>query len=478
MGKEVHFLCLFPGSLQLNTFIMEIRKKITYQFITIVAIILFLSLISIYISFSESRKEEFYDRLASKAKLVAQMLVEIDEIDTEVLRKIEKNNPLSLPNEKIIIYDYRNSIIYSSDEEGKLNVPDDLINKVRLIEEIKLKQKPYEIYGQFYTGQYDRIVVFAAATDIFGLLKLKRLRIILLIVFITSLIIVFFSGRLFAARSLYPISKIITQVDKIGVANLNERVDEGNEKDELARLANTFNKMLERLETAFKIQKNFIANASHELRTPLTAISGQLEVTLLKKRTNEEYHKTLDSVLEDIKNLNNVANRLLLLAQASSDFGEIDFSNFRIDDALWQAKNEIMKRNPGYSIHIGFDERIDDEEKLLIHGNDLLLKTAIGNLMDNACKYSSDNSVEVKLGNEDNMLSIKFTDNGIGISSEEIKMIFQPFYRSRNVMNTKGHGLGLSLVEKIVQLHKGAINLISRPGKGSEFTMILPISVK
>ncbi len=457
---------------------MEIRKKITYQFIGIVAIILFLSLISIYISFSESRKEEFYDRLASKAKLVAQMLIEIDEIDTEVLRKIEMNNPLSLPNEKIIIYDYRNSIIYSSDEDDRLIISDELINKVRLIEELKLKQKPFEIYGQFYTGQYDRIVVFAAATDIFGILKLKRLRIILIIVFVTSLIIIFFSGRLFAARSLYPISEIITHVDQIGVGNLNERVDEGNGKDELARLASTFNKMLERLETAFEIQKNFIANASHELRTPLTAISGQMEVVLLKKRTNEEYQNTLHSVLEDIKNLNNVSNRLLLLAQASSDFGEVDFSKFRIDDALWQARNEILKRNPGFSVNIDFDEKIDEEEKLIVHGNDLLLKTAIGNLIDNACKYSKDNAVHVKLVNEDNMLIIKFIDNGIGISGEEIKMIFQPFYRSRNVMNTKGHGLGLSLVEKIVQLHKGNINVLSEPGKGSEFTIILPVSSK
>lgn len=456
---------------------MEIRQKITYQFIGIVAVILFLSLISIYISFSESRKEDFYDRLASKAKLVAQMLIEIDEIDTEVLRKIEKNNPLSLPNEKIIIYNYKNEIEYSNDDEKILNISADLINRVRLNEELKLRQKPYEIFGQFYTGQYDRIVVFAAATDIFGIVKLKRLRIILLIVFITSLIIIYISGRIFAARSLYPISKIISQVDQIGVSNLNERVDEGNGKDELAKLANTFNNMLQRLEAAFKVQKNFIANASHELRTPLTAISGQLEVILLKKRTAKDYQTTLNSVFEDIRNLNNVSDRLLLLAQASSDFSKADFSRFRIDDRIWQARNEIMKRYPSGILNINFDETIDDENKLTIEGNPLLIKTAIGNLMDNACKFSNSNIVEVNLYNEKKNLVIKIKDKGIGISNDEIKMIFQPFYRSGNVMNTRGHGLGLSLVDKIVQLHKGKIEVISEPGNGSEFIISLPLSI-
>ncbi|MCK7462304.1 MAG: hypothetical protein MZU84_09655 [Sphingobacterium sp.] len=161
---------------------MEIRKKLTYQFIAIVALILLLSSVAIYISFSKSRKEEFYDRLGNKAKLVAQMLIEIDEIDAELLKKIEKNNPLSLPNEKIIIFDYQNKQIYNSDEDHVLNIPEQYINKVRLVEKIRYVQKPYEVLGKFYTSEFDRIVVFAAATDIFGINKLKRLRLILLIV--------------------------------------------------------------------------------------------------------------------------------------------------------------------------------------------------------------------------------------------------------------------------------------------------------
>jgi signal transduction histidine kinase len=458
---------------------MEMQKKLTYQFIAIVALILIVSLLAIYISFSQSRKEEFYDRLGSKAKLVAQMLLDIDEIDTELLKKIEKNNPLSLPNEKIIIYDYNNNIIlYSNDDTGVLKITEEQINESRLEEEIKIKQKPYEILAHFYTGQYDRIIVFTAATDIFGLNKLKNLRIILLIVFVLSLGIVYAAGRIFATRALSPISNIITQVDGISVSNLNERVDEGNGKDEIARLAKTFNKMLQRLESSFKVQKNFIANASHELRTPLTVLTGQLEVVLMKARDNSEYRQTLISVLEDIKNLNLISNRLLILAQASSESDEVDFSVVRIDDVLWQARNEIIRRNKNYTANINFSASIDAEEKLIVYGNGLLMKTAINNLMDNACKYSANNQVNVLLNCNNTTLEMKFIDSGIGIAKEELKMIFQPFYRSNNVMNIKGHGIGLSIVEKIILLHEGKIEVSSKPGKGSVFSLSLPVYKK
>lgn len=454
---------------------MEIRKKLAYQFIGIVAFILLFSLVAIYISFSQARKEEFYDRLGSKAKLVVQMLIDIDEIDADLLKKIEKNNPLSLPNEKIIIFDFENKKIYSTDDDNTLIIPANRIQKVRQQEEIHFRQNSYEIYGQFYTGQFDRIVVFAAATDIFGLNKLKRLRIIMLIVFILSLVIVYVAGRLFAIRALAPISNIVKQVNGIEVTNLHTRLNEGNEKDEIAHLAKTFNKMLDRLEVAFLIQKNFIANASHELRTPLTVITGQIEVILMKARTNEEYKNTLILVLDEIKNLNLLSNKLLLLAQTSDKSGDLNFAPVRIDDALWKAQKEVLTRNKKYSIEIIFEEGIDDDSKLSVFGNELLLKTALTNLMDNACKYSENHRAEVRLNTVRNNLTIQFIDNGIGIHANEIKLIFQPFFRSKNALSISGHGIGLSLVEKIIMRHNGNIQVISEIGKGSVFTINLPI---
>jgi len=455
---------------------MEIRKRLSYQFIAIFALILFISFLTIYLLFASIRKADFYDRLGSKATMVAQMLIEFDEIDAELLKRIESNNPLSLPNEKIVIYDNQDHILYSTDYILQLNISTALIKNVRLNGDIHLSQYPFEILGQFYTSNNARLVVFAAATDIFGLRKLKRLRLILLFVFILSLVIVFFAGRIFATRALQPISDIMTQAETIGVSNLDSRIDEGPGNDELTQLARTFNRMLDRLEIAFLTQKNFIANASHELRTPLTVITGQLEVILMKERSNDDYRNTILSLLDDIKNLNQISNRLLLLAQTSSEFPETGFEQIRIDDTIWQARNEILKRQNQYSIRVHFSEEIDNEDKLTVTGSELLLRTAMLNLIDNGCKYSDDHTVDVNLSNNDEELIIRFSDKGIGIPGEEMELIFQPFYRANNAKRIKGHGIGLSLVEKIIALHEGVIDVTSVIDKGTEISIRLSSS--
>ena len=454
---------------------MEIRKRLLYQFIGIVAAILVFVSLSVYFLFAEGRKQEYYERLGSKARLVAQMLIDIDEIDAELLKKIEKNNPVSLQNEKIIIFDYKDSIVYSTDEESLLKITPEMISEVRLKDELRVKQNPYEILGQFYAGKYDRYVVFAAAQDIYGLRKLIRLRVILFIVFIISLFVVYFSGKIFVSRALIPVSDIMAQVGAIGESNLNARISEGNGRDELSQLARTFNKMLERIESAFNTQKYFIANASHELRTPLTVITGQLEVVLMKARDNEEYRKTITSVLANIKNLNSISNRLLQLAQASTEISATDFRVVRVDEILWQARQDVLKLNSDYQINISLSDSIDDENKLQVMGNNQLLRTAISNIMDNGCKYSDDHTSEVFVNNDNNSIIMTFTDKGIGISEEDLKMIFQPFYRAKNANGTKGHGIGLPLVQKIISLHEGEIHITSEVSKGSTFMISLPL---
>ena len=455
---------------------MEIRKKITLQFVIIVAFIYILTSTAIYISFSETRREEFYDRLSSKARSIAQMLVDIAEIDKEVLHKIEQNNPLSLPNEKVKIYDYQNRLLYSNDEQNSNNYSVELLNDVRISDEVRFRFKKEEIVGYYHKGQYDRIVVFVAAEDIFGIKKLTRLRMILIIVFASGMLIVYMAGKIFARKALKPISDLIDEVDNIETSHPGVQLNVGNGKDEISKLSLTFNRFLKRLESVYSMQKNFINNASHELRTPLTVLSGQLEVILLKKRKPEEYQKVIESTLEELKKLSDFSNQLLLLAQASSDFSDMNFSQCRVDDLLWQSRQELLRRYPTYSIEITFSDQIDSENKLLVYGNSMLLKTAFLNLMDNACKYSISKMVKINLSSElENFLIIEFTDQGIGISDEDLKHIYQPFYRSKDVLQTNGHGIGLSLVDKIVTLHKGEININSRVDSGTTITIRIPL---
>jgi len=311
---------------------MQIRTRLTLQYLLIGGIIMLIASMAIYFSSAGFRRDDFYDRLESKAINTARLLIEVDEIDIDLLKKIEADNPVSLPGEKVIILNYINEILYTSDEAAVINITPHMANKVRLSGTTRFRQDRYEVLGLLYTERYDRFVVFAAATDIDGFTKLRNLRIILLFVCLISFVIFTAAGWLFAGKALEPISGVVSQVEEITFASLNLRVDEGNGTDEIARLARTFNNMLERLETAFRAQKDFISNASHELRTPLTSINGQMEVLLMKERTREEYREAVASVLDDIRNLIDLSNRLLLLAQTSAEKQTAVHRLVRIDE--------------------------------------------------------------------------------------------------------------------------------------------------
>jgi signal transduction histidine kinase len=453
---------------------MEIRKKLTYQISAAISLILLITFVAIYFSFLESRKAEFYDRLARKSKLVGQMLVDIEEIDLTILSKIEENNPLNLYNEKIHLYDIKDREIFTNDLDTTLNISSRLIKKVRAERQVNFRQGDYEVCGVLYSSKGVKLVVFTGAMDTLGKRKLTMLGNILLVTFFFSLVFIFLMGRILADRALRPIGKLIKSVDEISISNLDARVSEGNGKDEIARLAITFNNMLKRLETSFKIQKTFIANASHELRNPLTVLTGQMEVVLMSSRTKSEYYNTLKSAYEDAISINQLANSLLLLAQTSLESTSEKFEKIRIDDILWQSTHEMMNKYPDFQITTNFSENIIDDDHLTISGNEILLKAAIMNLLENSYKYSEKPEVQILVDLNTDTLILTFRDNGIGIPEKEIGMIFNPFFRSSNSIHKKGHGLGLALVQNIAHMHHGYITVASALNKGTTFALHLP----
>lgn len=453
---------------------MKIRQKLTLQFFLMASVILLLFSLTVYILSATYRRDDFYQRLESRAISTARLLIEVDEIDTDLLNKIEEDNPVSLPDEKIIIFNYKNEIVYSTDTRNVILYDDDLLTRIRTSGQIKTKSGRYELMGILFPEEFNRFVVLSAARDIYGFDKMKNLRAILVLLTGIFLLLFYPAGWLFAARSLSPISKVVDRVEEISIASLDLRVDEGNGKDELAHLAHTFNRMLERLETAFEVQKDFISNASHELRTPLTAIRGQLEVLLMKDRTDKEYREATAAVLEDISKLNRLLDRLLLMAHASSEGAREGFREVRIDEILWQAREELLKHEKEYTVTVALDENISDIEHLTMRGDEQLLLSAVTNIMENGCKYSPDRSVRVLLSHDTNNILVSFTDNGPGIAEDEIERIFESFYRSKSTSSVRGHGIGLSLASKIIDIHNGKITVTSRQGEGTTIRLAFP----
>lgn len=452
----------------------NIRTRLTIQFTYIVMFLLILFSFIIYYFSATYRESEFYSRLENRAINTAKLLIEVKEIDYDLLKIIDRNTINALYNEKVLIYDYKDVQIYDSLDEDSIHVSKTLLDKIRLEKEIRYHEGKNEVIGLLYADKYDRFVVIASAFDKYGRSKLNNLKWIIIIGFFVSISLTVFIGKIYSGRALKPMSDVVKQVDKINISSLNMRVNEGNGTDEIAQLAITFNQMLERLESAFEMQRSFVSNASHELRTPLTSITGQIEVSLMKPRTQEEYEFILESVLEDIKNLNSLSNGLLDLAKASSDISAITLNALRIDQILWETREELIERNKNFNIAIQFKEPIYDEKELMVLGNKQLLKTGIVNLMDNACKYSADKSVDIVLSVKDKCIVAEFADKGIGIDSSDLEKIFQPFFRAKNAKSISGNGLGLSLTDKIIQIHRGTISIASQLNRGTTVTISIP----
>jgi signal transduction histidine kinase len=453
---------------------MQIRTRLTLQVLLLGGLIMLITSIAIFYSSASFRKEDFNNRLRNQSRSIARFILNPYEPDENLARIIENDNPANLQNKKIIILNSLNDTIYTSNKNSELELTPEILGRIRTEGRVMYKQGSFDVLGTLYTVGNAPFVVIAAAVDMDGISYLKKLRTILIVVWGISLLLFFIAGWFYSGRALKPISDVIKKVDDISISSLNLRVPEGNGKDELGRLARTFNKMLDRLETSFAMQKNFIANASHELRTPLTAINGQIEVLMMKDRTSGEYKSAIGSVLDDIKSLIGLLNRLLLVARTSAE-GPSGFSNnLRIDEILWQAREDMKKFNAVYHININMDDTVTDSEKIIVAGDEYLLKVAVSNIMENACKYSSDHTVNIRFGCTNNYIEVVFEDKGIGISEEEIIRIFEPFYRGSNAKSVSGSGIGLSLVNQIIKNHNGSLEISSEIGKGTRILLKLP----
>jgi signal transduction histidine kinase len=455
---------------------MKIRTRLTLLFTIVVASILGLFSLGVYYFSAKYREREFYGRLRDKARTTARLLIEVDEVNANLLKVIDRNNLTSLPQEQVMVYNALNQIVYDSDENPHTTPADKpFLNQIRNQQLIHFRNGQKEVVGVLFRYQEDQYVIIASALDRYGLSKLRNLEIVLLIGWLGSLVVVGLAGWIYSGRAISPMSEIVQQADKITASNMNLRIAGGEGKDEISQLAHTFNRMLDRLQQAFEIQRSFVANASHELRTPLTIITGQIEVTLIKRRTVEEYEKRLKAILADISNLNTLSNNLLELAQVSMGTARQPLQEVQVDELIYQAALTLNSKHPDYHVSFAFEDLpADDEQGFIVMGDATLLSTAFLNLMENACKFSPDKSVKVVLGAEGASLKVQFTDRGIGIAETETAYIFEPFYRAGNAKEIKGHGIGLSLTQKIIGLHKGTITVASGLQQGTTFMVLLP----
>jgi two-component system sensor histidine kinase ArlS len=455
---------------------MKIRTKLALRFALIAGSIILLFAIGIYYFASSYRLKEFQKRLKNRAITTAKLLEKVSGVDSSMLVKIDSNTVNLLFDEENFIYNYKDKLLYRFNEgKATFSISDEILNSIKKNGEIKYSEGLRDVVGFYYPENKPEYVIICSAIDYFGIQEINNLRLILIISLITGIILIIISALFYSREAVKPISDVIGQVQSISANNLSSRLTEEGNKDEISMLAHTFNDMLNRLEKSFELQRGFVSNASHELRTPLTSINGQIDVALMDVLNKDEYTSVLNSIKADIRELTTLTNSFLEMAESGMENSHLIAAQTRIDDLLFIVKREVHEKNKNYIINISFDDTINDDTKLIIPANLSMLKRLFHNLIDNACKFSNDKTVNIIISSSVlNRLLIYFKDTGIGIPESEIDKITEPFYRASNVSGKKGYGIGLSMAKQIVALHKGEINISSKLNKGTTIKLSFP----
>lgn len=297
--------------------------------------------------------------------------------------------------------------------------------------------------------------------------QLDQLKLILFFGLPAVLIVALIAGLFVASRALSPFQQIVTRLETISADQLSQRLPLPSTNDEIKKLVVALNLMLERIEDSFASQEKFIADASHQLLTPLTILKGEFEL----QQKSEPNSLFIKSGLQEIDALAKIIKDMLLLARIDSGVSELSFSEIYLDEIILEVISKLKKLSANKNIQIKFDI-IDSSERKKILGEYDLLTNVFMNLIENAIKYSPENSsviINVQWLLETTKFSVQ--DFGPGISEIMRPHLFKRFSRGDTSSKSKGFGLGLSIAQKIAEIHKTVIILDKNPAQGSVFTV-------
>jgi signal transduction histidine kinase len=431
---------------------MLIRTKLILRFTLLVAGLLVGFSAFVYYFQAAARRQRFVHRMESSALLAARVLIR----SGHPAGAVHPRDLLMMTGERLRVLGPSGQTLFAE----AASLPAGLAGQ---LESTRVR---YKSQGAIYQ-------VEISAIDRLGRSQLDTLRLILVVGNVGTLLLIILAGWVLANQFLQPIARVVEQVELITASNLGQRVDEGNRRDEIARLAITFNQMLAGVEQAFEAQKSFLSHASHELRTPLATLLGTLETSLAYDNTLGDSKESIESGLEDVRHLIALTNGLLTLARADAPSPRL--LPVRLDECLTQALGYAQAKYPGREVQLRVGPVPAVGEPFSLPGNAELLTTALFNLLDNACKYSQA-AVQVDLGYADaRTLQVRVADTGPGIAPADQARLFEPLFRARSAAGRPGFGLGLPLTQKVVRLHGGQLEIDSAAGAGTTATVRLPL---
>ncbi len=457
-------------------FIRTIRFRLTLWYVTLLAIILVAFGLFLYVSLSRTLHDEVRSSLTTSAdRLSNAFLTGGRQGVSEVIA--------SLPSGTVaILYDARGQQLVANDlREPLAPVVEALLSAAkhsRTFDSVKLPGGGGE-WGVLsapvtVNGQPVAILQIARSQQDVAV-ALHKLALLMDVAIPAMLLLAIGGGLFLASRALDPIDRMTRTVGGIGADDLSQRVRYRGSRDEVGRLAATFDGMLERIESAFGRQRRFTADASHELRTPLAVLTSQIDVALERRRTPEEYEELLKSLRDDASRMSQLVSQMLTLARA--DAGQETMDREALD--LRELAEHVVSAMGPLAEQRKVRLALTPGAAVPVSGDQTRLSQLVVNLVDNGLRYTpAGGMVTVSASTEDGWAVLKVGDTGVGIAPEHLPHLFERFHRvdKARARAEGGTGLGLSICKWIAEAHGGSIGVESEPGRGSTFSVKLPLA--
>ncbi|WP_094545574.1 sensor histidine kinase [Petroclostridium xylanilyticum] len=389
-----------------------------------------------------------------------------DLLNKEFIREVQFNE-----NVDINIADINGNILNSSENytgEISITTPLDITKKIEAGEKHLVFRNSKIVLN---SGKIVYLQVIKDMENEYGFMKI--LFVLMAIADAIGMMISVLIGFIISKKVLKPIDNITTTAQSISIHDLNKRIEVIGPDDELTRLARTFNEMIDRLQSSFERQSQFVSDASHELRTPISIIQGYINlIDRWGKEDRDVLQESIDAIKNETSNMTELIEKLLFLARGESGTQKLVKEEFWLNELI----NEVIKESRIVAPNRDISSKQNDSQR--VYADKRLLKQMLRALVDNSIKFTSENGkIEINAINNGDNAKIIISDNGIGIPEEEIPLIFNRFYRvdKARARGTGGSGLGLPIVKWIVDAHGGSISVKSAAGKGTDIIIILPL---
>ena len=347
-----------------------------------------------------------------------------------------------------------------------------LMEKGDSYQTIHFQKNPIRLYYHLVRSQGRPFFIIQVAKPLAEIEKtLMRLALIIVVIIPLGVAAACLAGWFLAKRFLSPVEQMIQQARKITAAYLKSRLPRTHTLDELDRLAETLNEMIDRLEASTRAVQEFSSNVSHEFKTPLAIIRGEIDLALRRARSVEDLQQTIHVISEEVNGLIRLVDDLMLLVRSDARQLNLQVKNVSLVHAL----DHVLKLYQERAHQEGIELIFEAPQEVEILGDEIYLKRLFTNLLDNAIKFTEANGkiiVRVSASYEKAVVSIE--DTGIGIDDETLKNLGTRFYRADQARSRDGAGLGLSIVKAICDAHHGDVRIESRPGSGTQVYIGFP----